>query len=278
MGLDLFDMFKHMGLVAWGVVITLFIMSMYSIAVMIERYWTFKKATDQSRRYAPEVARLLKGGKIKEAVDVSLGANAKYSHLAKVLVVGLQEWQYQQETGETERDKEAAVDSAKRAIQRATAVNLADLKKGLSGLATIGSTAPFVGLFGTTFGIINAFAGHVPHRLGRYRGRLGGYLRGTHHDRLWSFRGRPRRLGLQLPERPRRGLQRRDGQLELRAARLLHQEGRVGLFKGQTTGPGSRRLESRPEREPGEKPCQWQLAAARAVPWRTSTSRPWPTS
>jgi biopolymer transport protein ExbB/TolQ len=159
MGLDLFDMFKNMGLVAWGVVITLFIMSMYSIAVMIERYWTFKKATDQSRRYAPEVARLLKGGKIKEAVDVSLGANAKYSHLAKVLVVGLQEWQYQQETGETERDKEAAVDSAKRAIQRATAVNLADLKKGLSGLATIGSTAPFVGLFGTTFGIINAFTG-----------------------------------------------------------------------------------------------------------------------
>jgi len=159
MGLDLFEMFKHMGWVAWGVVITLFIMSMYSIAVMIERYWTFKKATDQSRRYAPEVARLLKGGKIKEAVDVSLGSNAKYSHLAKVLVVGLQEWQYQQETGETERDKEAAVDSAKRAIQRATAVNLADLKKGLSGLATIGSTAPFVGLFGTTFGIINAFTG-----------------------------------------------------------------------------------------------------------------------
>jgi biopolymer transport protein ExbB/biopolymer transport protein TolQ len=83
----------------------------------------------------------------------------KYSHLAKVLVVGLQEWQYQQEMGEAERDKEAAVDAAKRAIQRATAVNLADLKRGLSGLATIGSTAPFVGLFGTTFGIINAFSG-----------------------------------------------------------------------------------------------------------------------
>jgi biopolymer transport protein ExbB/biopolymer transport protein TolQ len=61
--------------------------------------------------------------------------------------------------GEADRDKEAAVDAAKRAIQRATAVNLADLKRGLSGLATIGSTAPFVGLFGTTFGIINAFQG-----------------------------------------------------------------------------------------------------------------------
>ena len=66
---------------------------------MIERYWTFKKATEQSRKYAPEVARFLKQGKIKEAIDASHGPNVKYSHLAKVLVVGLQEWQYQQEIG-----------------------------------------------------------------------------------------------------------------------------------------------------------------------------------
>jgi biopolymer transport protein ExbB/TolQ len=159
MQFDLRTMAEHMGGVAWAVVIVLFIMSMYSIAVMIERYWTFKKATDQSRKFAPEAARLLKQGKIKEAIDAAHGPNVKYSHLAKVLGPGLQEWQYQQESGEVDRDKDAAVDAAKRAIQRATAVNLADLKRGLSGLATIGSTAPFVGLFGTTFGIINAFSG-----------------------------------------------------------------------------------------------------------------------
>jgi biopolymer transport protein ExbB/biopolymer transport protein TolQ len=158
MQFDLMTMTKHMGAVAWGVVIILFLMSMYSIAVMIERFWTYKKATDQSRKYAPEVARLLKNGKIKEAIDVSHGKDVKYSHLAKVLGVGLQEWQYQQESGEVERDKEGAIDAAKRAIQRAAAVNLADLRRGLSGLATIGATAPFVGLFGTTFGIINAFS------------------------------------------------------------------------------------------------------------------------
>ena len=159
MQFDIRSMFEHMGGVAWAVVIVLFIMSMYSIAVMIERYITYKKATDQSRKYAVDVARFLKAGKIKEAVDASHGPNVKYSHLAKVLSLGLNEWQYQLESGEVSRDKEAAVDSAKRAIQRATAVNLADLKRGLSGLATIGSTAPFVGLFGTTFGIINAFSG-----------------------------------------------------------------------------------------------------------------------
>jgi biopolymer transport protein ExbB/biopolymer transport protein TolQ len=157
MQFDLKHMAENMGGIAWGVVIVLAIMSIYSIGVMIERYWTYDKATKQSRKYAPEVARFLKQGKIKEAIDASHGV--KYSHLAKVLVVGLQEWQYQQEMGEAERDKEGAVDAAKRAIQRATAVNLADLKRGLSGLATIGSTAPFVGLFGTTFGIINAFSG-----------------------------------------------------------------------------------------------------------------------
>jgi biopolymer transport protein ExbB/TolQ len=159
MQFDLRSMAEHMGGVAWATVFTLFIMSMYSIAVMIERYWTYRQATKQSRKYAPEVARYLKQKKLKEAIDVSDGKQFKMAHLAKVLKPGLQEWQYQLEIGEVEKDRESAVEASKRAIQRATAVNLADLKRGLSGLATIGATAPFVGLFGTTFGIINAFAG-----------------------------------------------------------------------------------------------------------------------
>lgn len=152
-------MFENMGPVAWGVVILLIAMSVYSIAVIIERLYTYSQATKQSRAYAPEVARFLKLGKIREAINASRGASVKHSHLAQVLVVGLQEWQYQQEMGEADKDKDAAVDAAKRAIQRATAVKLSDLKRGLTHLATIGSTAPFVGLFGTTFGIINAFHG-----------------------------------------------------------------------------------------------------------------------
>ena len=159
MQFDLRTMAEHMGGVAWAVVIVLFIMSMYSIAVMIERFWTFRQATLQSRKYVPEVARYMKSNKIHEAISVSDGKQFRLSHLAKVLKPGLQEWQYQVETGEVERDRDAAVEAAKRAIHRATAVNLADLKRGLSGLATIGATAPFVGLFGTTFGIINAFSG-----------------------------------------------------------------------------------------------------------------------
>jgi biopolymer transport protein ExbB/biopolymer transport protein TolQ len=51
------------------------------------------------------------------------------------------------------------IESSRRACERAEAIVNAELKRGLSGLATIGATAPFVGLFGTTVGIINAFQG-----------------------------------------------------------------------------------------------------------------------
>jgi biopolymer transport protein ExbB/biopolymer transport protein TolQ len=51
------------------------------------------------------------------------------------------------------------IEAAERAIERESLMTTADLKKGLSGLATIGTTAPFIGLFGTVIGIINAFRG-----------------------------------------------------------------------------------------------------------------------
>src|SRR5258708_19761944 len=122
MQFDLRTMAEHMGGVAWGVVIVLALMSIYSIGVMIERYYTYSQATKQSRKYAPEVARFLKQGKIKEAIDASHGASVKHSHLAKVLVVGLQEWQYHQELGEATRDPAAALHPAHRPTHPPTAV------------------------------------------------------------------------------------------------------------------------------------------------------------
>ncbi len=157
MQFDMAHLWSSMGWVAKGVVFTLLIMSIWSISIIFDRWKLFTSAKAQSRKYAADVARLLKAGKLKEAVDLSGSSGMKSSHLAKVSLAGLQEWQFQGATGET--DKDAALEAAKRAMQRATAVNLADLKKGLSFLATTGATAPFVGLFGTTFGIINAFSG-----------------------------------------------------------------------------------------------------------------------
>jgi len=157
MSFSLIDMYNSMGPTAKFIVLVLALMSVYSLSVMIERFLTYRKAKKQSRAYAPKVAKLLKDGKVQEAIKISSGKDVRNSHLAKVLLAGLQEYEYQKETGGGTRDD--MMEAAHRAIERATALNLTDLKRGLSGLATIGATAPFVGLLGTVIGIINAFRG-----------------------------------------------------------------------------------------------------------------------
>jgi biopolymer transport protein ExbB/biopolymer transport protein TolQ len=157
-GLDLIDMFAQMGLLAWGVAIVLFIMSFWSVGVAIERIYTYGQARKQSKLYAPQVAKHLKDGRLQEAIKLSTAKEYRYSHLAKVVLAGLQEYQFQQESG-TNLNRDDVLDTVRRSIQRATALTANDLKKGVNALATIGSTAPFVGLLGTVVGVINAFVG-----------------------------------------------------------------------------------------------------------------------
>ncbi len=156
--MDLMHMWNQMGWVAKAIGVILIIMSMISFGVAIERIYTFTQARKQSKLYAPQVAKHLKEGRLKDAIAVSSSNNYRYSHLAKVVLAGLQEYQFQQETGGA-LSREDLVDTVRRAIQRASALTANDLKKGVSSLATIGATAPFVGLLGTVVGVINAFVG-----------------------------------------------------------------------------------------------------------------------
>jgi len=156
---DLMEMWAQMGWVAKGVAVILFIMSMWSVGVAIERIFTYSQASKQSKLFAPQVAKHLKDGRLKDAIAVAQSKNYRYSHLAKVVLAGLQEYQFQQETGAGGLNREDLMDTVRRSIQRATALTGADLKKGVAALATIGSTAPFVGLLGTVVGVINAFTG-----------------------------------------------------------------------------------------------------------------------
>jgi biopolymer transport protein ExbB/biopolymer transport protein TolQ len=156
--MDIVEMFRQMTIYAWAVAIILFVMSFWSIGVAIERFYTFNKARQQSKLYAPQVAKHLKDGRLKEAIALSGSKDFRYSHLAKVVLAGLQEYQFQQESGTT-LGREDVLDTVRRSIQRATALTASDLKKGVTALATIGSTAPFVGLLGTVIGVINAFVG-----------------------------------------------------------------------------------------------------------------------
>jgi biopolymer transport protein ExbB/biopolymer transport protein TolQ len=150
--MDLIKMWGDMGWVAQGIGVILVIMSMISFGVAIERIYTFSQARKQSKLYAPQVAKHLKEGRLKDAIAISSSKSYRYSHLAKVVLAGLQEYQFQKDSGGN-LAREDMVDTVRRAIQRAAALTANDLKKGVSALATIGSTAPFVGLLGTVVGI-----------------------------------------------------------------------------------------------------------------------------
>lgn len=148
------SMWNQMGFLARFVVVLLFVMSAWSIGAMIDRALAFGAARGQSRQFAPAVAGALREGKLDEAIKIA--DRFPKSHLAKVVVAGLQEFRAHQMSSDISGEEIAA---STRALERAEAIVHAELKRGVAGLATIGSTGPFVGLFGTVVGIINAFKG-----------------------------------------------------------------------------------------------------------------------
>ncbi|MFQ5701785.1 MAG: MotA/TolQ/ExbB proton channel family protein [Acidobacteriota bacterium] len=152
-GFDFIGMWHQMGIPAKGVALFLFILSIWSIAVMIERSMTYRAAVKQSTAFVPLVMKHLRNNELQEAVDLS----KKYpkSHLSKVISAGLQEFLNEKDGGATID----VVEAVHRALDRSAAMTSAELKAKLGGLGTIGSTAPFIGLFGTVLGVINAFQG-----------------------------------------------------------------------------------------------------------------------
>jgi biopolymer transport protein ExbB len=149
---DAWTMWTNMGWPARAIAIILLGMSAWSMGVMMDRWLAFRAARKQSRQFAPIVAGALREGKLEEAIRV--GERSKKSHLAKVVTAGLQEFRAHEQSEEIPGEK---IEASRRALERAAAIVHAEHERGLSGLATIGSTAPFVGLLGTVIGIIDAF-------------------------------------------------------------------------------------------------------------------------
>jgi biopolymer transport protein ExbB len=149
-----------MGWVARGVVIILLIMSVYSIAITVERFLTFKKGRAQSIGYIGSLQPLVGStGRLREAVG--LDQRFRGSPVAKIIGTGINEFVRGVESlGPRATDPaelEIVVDGVSRSMERVKERELANMRRGLPVLATISSSAPFVGLFGTTFGIITAF-------------------------------------------------------------------------------------------------------------------------
>ncbi|HYO15428.1 MAG TPA: MotA/TolQ/ExbB proton channel family protein [Thermoanaerobaculia bacterium] len=137
------------------VIISLILMSIWSLYVSVERTIIFRKARKQSLQFARLATEHLKNDRPQAAIE----AASKYpqSHLARVVSAGLQSYQFESQTSPLSEME--IVEAATRAVDRATLLTTSDLKKGIGSLATIATITPFVGLFGTVIGIINAFHG-----------------------------------------------------------------------------------------------------------------------
>ena len=154
MDMSLTALWTSMGITAKTVVVILLIMSIYSIWVMVERFITFQRAKNQSLRLLGALSNVLTKGDYAQAIEVT--KKYKDSHLAKVISAGLLEYEAARRDKRF-ADPEVGVEAARQGMDRTAMITVAELKENLGGLATIGATAPFVGLFGTVMGIVHAF-------------------------------------------------------------------------------------------------------------------------
>ena len=139
-----------MGLFARAIVFVLVIMSFTSLVVAIERWVVFGLSKSVSKSFAQKMAGIFAKGDLQAASATNVGK--KVGHLGRVIGAGLTAYRMS-----NPNNREATVDSIARALERQGQREVQSFKRGLGLLATVGSTAPFVGLLGTVMGIVNSF-------------------------------------------------------------------------------------------------------------------------
>ena len=147
------NMLGSIGFVGMCVMGFLLALSIYSVSVILDKFRRFRAASNQSMAFLSEFGKCLQKGELQDAVNTARQHDK--SHVAKVVAAGVAELI----ESRTVTDPTARVELVSRTLDRTAVITLAEMKKGLGGLATIGSTAPFIGLFGTVVGIIHAFDG-----------------------------------------------------------------------------------------------------------------------
>ena len=156
MQFNLVELWNSMGVPVRFVAVVLIFLSILTIYLFIERQIIFKKAKKRSKVIAPKLEELLRAGKNKEALNLATKKENKRSHLARVSAAGIKEFMEGEEAG---IGFDQQVETAERGTDRASVMFTQELKRGLNIVATIATSSPFIGLFGTILGIINAFRG-----------------------------------------------------------------------------------------------------------------------
>ena len=155
MNVDLLNLWEHAGAFAKGVVIVMAIMSFWSLTVAITKWINIAKSQSATRKFAPEFSRAIQEEQLETAIK--LAEQHKKSHVARVVGEALAE--VKPLISDRATITSGDINSAERAVERQMLIVLAEFKRGMGVLATVGSTAPFVGLLGTTMGIVTAFTG-----------------------------------------------------------------------------------------------------------------------
>jgi biopolymer transport protein ExbB/TolQ len=155
MDFTLVGLWHEMGFMARAVVVVLLAMSAYSLSISVERLVAYRKGRALSRLYIEALAPLVESTpRLREAV----GLDKKFAGAPVATVVGAGVAEYGKSL--SAGAKTSAYDVAEavnRTMERVKERELAGLRRGLPVLATVASSAPFVGLFGTVGGIITAF-------------------------------------------------------------------------------------------------------------------------
>ena len=152
---NILDLWTNSNWFAKGVVVVLVFMSIWSLSTFFMKWWQLRRSQRETVKFIPEFSRFLQEEHLEAAI--TLAENKKRSHVARVLGGALAEVKPLLKDRAT--ITAADINSAERAVERQMLIIIAELKRGLGILATIGATAPFVGLLGTTMGIVNAFTG-----------------------------------------------------------------------------------------------------------------------
>jgi biopolymer transport protein ExbB/TolQ len=150
--MSLTELLRHVGIFGGAVIFCLALLSVFSVGMIIEKHRRFASASGQSEKFKPEFKKFLHGGDVQNLIEAA--GQQQDSHVAQVVSAGIAEYDAVVQSG---GDPTASLELVTSALRDSISETLIRLKRGLGFLATIGSTAPFVGLFGTVVGIINAF-------------------------------------------------------------------------------------------------------------------------
>ena len=146
------ELLGHVGIFGGAVIVSLALLSVFSVGMIIDKHRRFSLASRQSQKFKPEFKKFLHGGDVKDLIEA--GKLHQNSYVAQVVLGSVSEYDGVSQSG---GDPSASLELVTSALRDSISETLIELKRGLGVLATIGSTAPFVGLFGTVVGIINAF-------------------------------------------------------------------------------------------------------------------------